>query len=56
MSSYNRVNGPFTQENRTILRYEWGFDGIVMTDWTGLCNTAAQIQAGNDVMKPNMEL
>ena len=56
MSSYNRLNGPFTQESKdllyTILREEWGFNGFVMTDWTGQRNTVAQIGAINDLLEP----
>ena len=56
MSSYNQLNGEYTQQKKdlltTILRDEWGFGGIVMTDWGNKAGTVKSAWAGNDLMEP----
>lgn len=58
MSCYNRVNGLHVCNNRDlldrVLRKEWGFSGLVMSDWTATnqCSHAEAINSGNDLIMP----
>jgi beta-glucosidase len=56
MSSYNRINGTHTGEDRRIttdiLRGEWGFEGLVMSDWGAVHDRIAGIRAGLDLEMP----
>jgi beta-glucosidase len=57
MGAYNKVNGTFACENRTlltdVLREQWGFEGWVMTDWFAAHSTVAAITAGLDMEMPD---
>ncbi len=56
MTSYNELNGEYTNENthilKDILRGEWGYDGMVVTDWGGSNSHVAGVKAGSDLEMP----
>jgi len=56
MSSYNRVNGMHSSANHylltDVLKKDWGYDGLVISDWHGAHQTANVINAGNDLEMP----
>ncbi len=56
MSSYNKVNGTYAAENHwlltKVLREDWGYDGVVMSDWFGSRSTEPTVNAGLDLEMP----
>ena len=56
MAAYNRLNGTYCCENRwlleDVLRKEWGFDGVVVTDWGAMHRCVTSFQSGLDVEMP----
>lgn len=56
MCSYNKINGVHASDNRwlltEVLREDWGFDGMVVTDWGALCDRIKGFQAGCDLNMP----
>lgn len=56
MTSYNKINGTYCNESRElitdILRGEWGFKGLVVSDWGGTYNRVQSVKAGADLEMP----
>ena len=59
MTSYNFINGEHASESyrllTTILREDWGFEGAVMTDWSGGYDDAQIVRAGNEMIQPGSD-
>ncbi len=56
MTSYNKLNGPYAVQNRelltTIVRDEWGWKGMYVSDWNAGDDAVAAMLAGNDMLQP----
>ena len=57
MTAYNKVNGEYVTADRRlltdVLRDDWGFDGMVVTDWGGIADKTAAVRAGVDLEMPS---
>lgn len=56
MNSYNRINGVYASENewlqQKVLRKEWGFEGLIVTDWGASVDRIPGLKAGTDLEMP----
>ena len=59
MTSYNKLNGPYALQNRelltTIVRDEWGWKGMFVSDWNAGDDAVAAMLAGNDMLQPGQD-
>ncbi len=59
MTSYNKLNGPYALQNRdlltTIVRDEWGWKGMYVSDWNAGDDAVAAMLAGNDMLQPGQD-